>query len=263
MHEIIFVGDIVARPGRVIFSSVISNLRDKFQPVAVIVNGENASGGFGLDLRTADELFKAGADLITTGNHVWKKKDLEIYLEKKADRIIRPANYPPDSPGKGYLIFPFGNNLSLGLMNLMGRIFMNDILDCPFRKADELLLGPLKDCTYNILDFHAEATSEKLALAHHLDGRVSAIIGTHTHVQTADERILPKGSAYITDAGMCGPYDSVIGSEITPTIKKFISGRPHKVSTAKGASCFCGVRLSLDPESRKAVSISRIFEVIH
>jgi metallophosphoesterase (TIGR00282 family) len=261
MIKILFLSDIVGRSGRKIVSESLKELKNAHKPDIIIANGENAAGGLGLDLKTADEIFKAGVDIITSGNHIWSKREICKYLDSNKN-IIRPANYPNGAPGRGFLIFELPDSKKLAVTNFIGRVFIPDLVDCPFRKADEILEGLKNKVDFIFVDFHAEATSEKVAFAHYLDGRVSAVVGTHTHVQTADERILEQGTAYITDAGMCGASDGVIGSNKKLIIEKFITGRPTKFELAGGSPKINGVIIELNnPENGKvamAKSIKRI-----
>jgi 2',3'-cyclic-nucleotide 2'-phosphodiesterase len=262
MIKILFLGDVVAKGGRKVLRDKLQQLLRKTAPSIVVANGENAAGGFGLDLSTCDELFASGIQYITSGNHIWKKKEIITYLKNKSDRVLRPANYPDGAPGAGYLIHTFANGKTIGIANLIGRLFMNDLVDCPFHKAKILIEGPLSDCDYTLFDFHAEATSEKVAMGMYLDGKVSAVVGTHTHIQTADERVLPGGTAFITDVGMCGPLNSVIGMEKEAIIRRFMTGMSGSFSAVtKGAMCINGVVITLDEESGKALTIERVFEV--
>ena len=234
--RILMIGDVVGRPGRrAVIDNVPGLVRDE-RINLTIANGENAAGGNGITREVAGELFSAGVEVITMGNHVWNKK--EIYnLISREERIIRPCNYPPGAPGAGYGRYETKNGIKVGVINLSGRVFMPD-LDCPFRKADEVL-PVLRDWSNIILlDFHAEATSEKIAMAYHLEGKVSAVCGTHTHVQTADERVLPGGTAFITDLGMTGPMDSVIGVKKEAVLEKFITQIPKKFEVATGTYQF-------------------------
>jgi metallophosphoesterase (TIGR00282 family) len=262
MIKILFLGDVVAKGGRKVLRDKLPHLLKKTVPSLIVANGENAAGGFGLDLSTCDELFASGIQFITSGNHIWKKKEIITYLKNKSDRVIRPANYPEGAPGMGYLIHTFPDGKTIGIANLIGRVFMNDLVDCPFHKADVLLSGPLSHCDYTLFDFHAEATSEKVAMGMYLDGRVSAVVGTHTHIQTADERVLPGETAFITDVGMCGPLNSVIGMEKDSIIRRFMSGMSGSFSAVtKGAMCINGVLITLQKDSGKAVKIERVFDV--
>ncbi|KJS11181.1 MAG: metallophosphoesterase [Peptococcaceae bacterium BRH_c8a] len=250
------IGDVVGRPGRrAVIENVPGLVRDE-RINLTIANGENAAGGNGITREVAGELFSAGVEVITMGNHVWNKK--EIYnLIAKEDRIIRPCNYPPGAPGAGYGRYETKSGIKVGVINLSGRVFMPD-LDCPFRKADEVL-PTLQDWSNIILlDFHAEATSEKIAMAYHLEGKISAVCGTHTHVQTADERVLPGGTAYITDVGMTGPLDSVIGVKKEAVLEKFITQMPRKFEVAAGPYQFNAVIIDIDTQTGMATNIKRI-----
>ncbi|MFN8389462.1 MAG: TIGR00282 family metallophosphoesterase [Bdellovibrionota bacterium] len=257
MFKILFLGDVVGRPGRKVVKDHLRELQQEFAPDLTIVNGENSAGGIGIDAACADEIFTAGAHLITTGNHIWGRKEFIPYLEKNRARVIRPVNYAPGAPGEGYCTWTSPSGVKVGVLNAMGRIFMGELLDCPFRGVDAAL-EKLSDCALVFLDFHAEATSEKIAMARYLDGRVAVQVGTHTHVQTADEQILPNGLAYITDVGMCGPYGGVIGMGHEAVIQKFISGRPSRFDVADGEVVLNGVIVECDEVAGKALSISRI-----
>ena len=250
------IGDIVGRSGRLIVKELLPDLVREFQIDLVIANGENAAGGNGITPDLADELYTSGIDILTMGNHVWDKKEIIPYIDQD-NRMVRPANYPPGTPGKGYIIFPMDANLKIAVVNLSGRVFLSN-LDCPFRQADLLIEEIYPQTPFIIFDFHAEATSEKQALGWYLDGRVTAVLGTHTHIQTADERLLTRGTAYITDVGMTGPRDSVLGVKTDLVIKKFISQLPVRFETAGGASQFNAVLLEVDTATGKALSIHRI-----
>ncbi|ADL42812.1 metallophosphoesterase [Caldicellulosiruptor obsidiansis OB47] len=248
------IGDVVGRPGRNILKSTLSKLKENYKIDVVIANCENAAGGNGLTKKVADELFSIGIDVMTMGNHVWANKEIFSFIESET-RIIRPANYPEGTtPGRGYNVFE-KNNIKFAVINLCGRVFMEN-LDCPFRKIDEILKKI--DCRIIIVDLHAEATSEKIALGFYVDGRVSCVYGTHTHVQTADEKILPNGTAYITDIGMTGPYDSVLGVDKDIVIQKFTTLLPVRFEVAKGKAQFNGIVFEVDNNTGKAVSIERI-----
>ena len=223
-----------------------------------VVNVENAAGGFGVTTEIFAELSKLPIDVFTSGNHIWDKKEIYPYFRDQVNgRLLRPANYPGDSPGRGLYVGKTPAGIGYAVMNLQGRIFMPP-LDCPFRKADELLKTIPDDVKIRILDFHAEATSEKRALGWYLDGRVTAVLGTHTHVPTADETVLPQGTAYLTDLGMTGPYESVIGMEREAVIQKFLDQLPARFEVAKGDVRLCGVLLEADPATGHAISIQRI-----
>ena len=250
--KILLVGDIVGGPGRRIFRDVVKRLREEGAVHVVVANGENAAAGNGITLALANELFTSGADVITLGDHVWGQKELESTISGER-RLLRPVNFPPGTPGFGCVTIQtsFG---PLAVVNLLGRVFMNPT-DCPFRAMDALL--KTLPCTTPVLvDFHAEATSEKIAMGYYLDGRVAAVFGTHTHVQTSDAMLLPKGTAYMTDLGMTGPAHSVIGREIEPVLKKFITGVPAKFDVAKGPCVLEGAVLDLERQTGKAVSIT-------
>ncbi len=258
MMKILFLGDVFAKIGRKLVASELPKLKQKYAPDITIINGENAAGGLGIDKPIASELFKAGADVITSGNHIWNKREGVNYLKETKDPILRPYNYPPGAPGKGYLIWDLPNGKKIAVVNMIGRVFMGDILDCPFQAIDSLLKSEIAGVDYCFIDFHAEATSEKVAFGFYVDGRVTAVVGTHTHVQTADERILPGGTAHITDVGMCGPYNSVIGVKTEKIIDRFISGLPMRFDAAKGAGVLCGVIITGEETTGKATTIERI-----
>jgi 2',3'-cyclic-nucleotide 2'-phosphodiesterase len=232
-------------------------VREQYHVHACIANGENAAGGFGLTAQTADEMFASGVDFITGGNHIFDKRDFKEYLET-SDRVIRPANYPPSVPGRGVGMLS-ANGSTIGVLNLMGRTFMPPI-DDPFRSAD-VLVSDLRAATpVVIVDVHAEATSEKVAMGRFLDGRVSCVFGTHTHVQTADEQILPGGTAYISDLGMTGPTEGIIGMEAAAVLERFQTGLSERFSVQKsGTKQFCAAVVAIDPNSGKASDIRRIF----
>lgn len=240
------LGDIFGRPGRKIVAEFLPELIEKYQPVLVVANGENAAGGFGLTKKIAEELFGLGIDVLTSGNHIWDQKEMYTYIDHEP-RILRPGNYPPQVPGASVYIHR-RQDAVVAILNLIGRVFMADY-DCPFRTADQLLSQLPDDVTHVLVDFHAEATSEKIALGRYLDGRIAALVGTHTHVQTADEQILPKGTAYITDLGMCGPIQSILGVEPETVINKFLTQLPTRFSVAKGPACLTGVVISLNKNS--------------
>lgn len=254
--RVLFIGDIVGEPGRKMVRSQIRSLNEKYQPDLVIANGENAAGGFGITPDIAEELFSLGIHVLTSGNHVWDKKEIEPYLTKQ-DRLIRPANYPSENPGYGSVIISTAAGKA-AVLNLEGRVFMSNLED-PFRTGAREIEKLRKETQIVIIDFHAEATSEKIALALHLDGKASAVIGTHTHVQTADERILASGTAFITDAGMTGPSDSVIGVKKEQAIARFLYQTPHRFELPKGPVHLNAVFLEIDGKTGKANSIERIY----
>lgn len=257
--KILFLGDIVGRVGRRAVREQLPLLKEKHSPSVVIANGENSAGGFGIQPDTADEIFKAGVDLITTGNHVWSKREIYPYLDKHRDTILRPLNFPAGAPGSGQLLWTHASGVKLRVVNLIGRVFMPDLVDCPFQSVRLLFPDWAKEPAITFVDFHAEATSEKVAMGYLLDGHASVMVGTHTHVQTADERVLQGGTAYISDVGMCGPENGVIGCEREPIVEKFITGRPQRFDVAPGPGIVNGVLATVDTESRKAKTIERIF----
>ncbi len=256
--KILIVGDIVGSPGRTALARVVGQMRSAGEVDFVVANAENAAGGRGITPALAEDLFRAGADVLTTGDHVWDQKELAKHIDKEP-RILRPANYPPACPGKGSITAetPAGR---VTVIDLVGRVFMGPA-DCPFRTVDQILnAGGLGKIV--IVDLHAEATSEKIAMGRYLDGRVSAVVGSHTHVQTSDEAILPKGTAYITDLGMTGPKDSVLGRDVESIIKKFITGMPTPFDVATKDVCLEGVLITVDDKTGKAAKIKRVREKI-
>jgi 2',3'-cyclic-nucleotide 2'-phosphodiesterase len=256
--KILFVADVVGEPGRKAVNEILPKLKAEHRPDLTVLNGENSAGGFGLTVKTIKELKAAGADVITTGNHVYDQRDFVPELAAQ-ENVLRPNNYPPGAPGIGYCVIAAGGEEVL-VMNLMGRLFMNDI-DDPFRSADAILTAePGRRLVF--CDFHAEATSEKIAMGWYLDGRVSAVVGTHTHVPTADNRILPGGTAYCSDVGMVGPRDGVIGMDREPVLRRFLTGVPQKWRIADGAVTFNSVLINIDRLSGQATSIQRI-DLVH
>jgi metallophosphoesterase (TIGR00282 family) len=245
------IGDVIGRPGRRAVGALVPGLRQEYRLDLVIANGENAAGGLGLTTETAEELLEAGVDVLTSGNHIWDKKEILPSLDGEL-AILRPLNYPPGVPGRGYLIK--GEAL---IVNLVGRTFIGNF-DCPFRAMDELLEELIHSPPVVIVDFHGEATSEKMALGRYLVGRVSAVLGTHTHVGTIDTRLLPEGTAYVTDVGMTGPVDSVIGDDTEAAIGRFITQLPHRLSVAKGDVIFNSVLVEVEESTGRAKSIVRI-----
>jgi 2',3'-cyclic-nucleotide 2'-phosphodiesterase len=254
--KILAIGDIIGKPGRSAVKEILPGLCGEYDIDLVIGNGENAAGGLGLTPGTADELFDSGIDVITTGNHIWAYNEIIPYLEGEL-AIVRPLNYPPMNPGRGYLL-----KNSVLIVNLVGRVFMTHV-DCPFRAMDQLL-GQFEHKSIPIIvDFHAEATSEKVAMGRYLDGRVSAVLGTHTHVGTVDAQILPGGTAYVTDIGMVGPMDSVIGDDPDAVINRFLTQIPGRLSVGKGKVSFDSILVEVDEKTGKAIDIKRIRQVVH
>ncbi len=245
------VGDVIGRPGRRAVGALVPSLRREYGVALVIANGENAAGGLGLTKATAEELLGCGVDVISSGNHIWDQKEIVPALDGEL-AILRPLNYPPGVPGRGYWI-----KEGVLVVNLVGRTFMANY-DCPFRAMDQLLAELADRPPVVIIDFHAEATSEKVALGQYLDGRVSAVLGTHTHVGTVDARLLPKGTAYITDVGMTGPLDSVIGDDADAVIRRFLTQIPHRLSVGKGSVILNSVLVEVEESTGRAKSIIRI-----
>jgi metallophosphoesterase (TIGR00282 family) len=254
--KILMIGDIMGEPGRRAVARLLPKLVAKHDIDVVVGNGENVAGGFGITSDLMDDLFDLGVSVITTGNHAWDKKEiLEVF--PREPRLLRPANYPSGVPGRGSYVFTTPAGESVGILHLMGRAFMPTI-DCPFQVGKREVERLKSQVAAIVVDLHAEATSEKMAMAHYLDGVVTAVTGTHTHVQTADEQILPKGTAYITDIGMTGPLHSVIGIKKELAIEKFLTGMPRRFEVAGGPTVFCAVLLDVDAALGKAVSIERI-----
>lgn len=252
---VLVVGDVIGRPGRRAVGTLLPGLRQQYGLDLVIVNAENVAGGLGLTSTTAKALLDAGVDVLTSGNHIWAQKEIIPYLDSEMP-ILRPLNYPPGVPGRGYLLS--GQAL---VVNLMGRTFIGNF-DCPFRAMDKLLAELKPKPPVIIVDFHAEATSEKMAMGRYLDGRVSAVLGTHTHVGTIDAQLLPQGTAYVTDIGMTGPIDSVIGDDAEAVLRRFLTMIPHRLSVGKGKTIFNAVLVRVDDNSGQAISIDRIYHEV-
>ena len=250
--NILLIGDVVGKVGRRTIACLLPEIRRNHDLDIVIANGENAAGGKGLTPSTADEMFEAGVEIITSGNHIWRYNEIYPYLDSEAP-VLRPLNYPEGAPGRGFLC-----HNGVGVINLMGRTFMPGALDCPFRGADDALTN-IGDCDIVIVDMHAEATSEKAAMAWYLDGRVSAVIGSHTHIPTADARVLPKGTAFVTDVGMVGSRDSILGVVRQPVIDGFLNQLPTRFTTDEhGPVVFNSVLIQVDEASGRATGIQRI-----
>ena len=252
---ILVVGDVIGKPGRGAVKALLPGFRQQYGLDMVIANAENAAGGLGLTSTTAKALFDAGVDVLTSGNHIWAQKEIIPYLDGDMP-ILRPLNYPPGVPGRGYLL-----SGQVMVVNLIGRTFISSY-DCPFRAMDRLLAEVKNKPPIIIVDFHAEATSEKIAMGRYLDGRVSAVLGTHTHVGTIDAQLLPNGTAYVTDIGMVGPVDSVIGDDAEAVLSRFLTMIPHRLSVGKGKTAFDGVLVRVDDSSGRAISIDRICEEV-
>ncbi len=257
--NLLFVGDIVGRPGRAAVQSRLPDLVQRYEIDFTIANAENAAGGLGITPSVAEELLATPVDVLTTGNHVWRHREF-VEFAAREPRVLRPANFPAGTPGRGAGVFATSKAGPVGVIDVVGRVFM-DPLDCPFRAADREIEALRGKTNLIVVDIHAEASSEKIALGRYLDGRVGAAIGTHTHVQTADEALLPNGAAYITDAGMTGPRDSVIGMKQKPVIDRFLTGMPTRFEVATGPAILSGVVVALDIESGRARSIERVVEL--
>lgn len=256
--NILMIGDIVGRPGRRAIKSLLPALRQEHKVDFTIANAENASGGRGLTLDIMEDLLFLGVDVLTMGNHVWDNKDILRFIDDEP-RLLRPLNYPGPCPGRGYHIYTAGFNRKIAVINALGRVFLPP-LDCPFAATDAAVSDLQGKADIIIIDFHAEATSEKVAFGYYFDGRVQAVMGTHTHIQTSDERILPQGTAYITDLGMTGPYESVLGMKKEQVLEKFLSGRPVRLDVASGTAQLQGVLLTLDEDTGVVDRISRLSE---
>lgn len=255
--RILFVGDIVGKPGRAVLRRLLPELKARFVPDAVIANAENAAGGFGLTRKVADELFGLGVSALTSGNHVWDKKEVLQVMEGD-ERILRPANYPPGTPGRGVCRLGFPDGRALWVINLQGRVLMPPV-DCPFRAADAILSSIPEGERCIVVDMHAEATSEKRGMGFYLDGRASLVVGTHTHVPTADAEILPKGAGYLTDAGMTGPYASIIGMQVDDSMQRLLLGIPRILNVARGGEAFGGLFADIDEVSGHCVKLEPLF----
>jgi len=249
---VLAIGDIIGSPGRRAVKELLPGLRQQYGIDLIIANGENVAGGLGLTLATAEELFDVGVDVITSGNHIWAQKEIIPYLNSEMP-ILRPLNYPPSVPGRGYTMF---NNKAV-IINLIGRTFIGNF-DCPFRAMDKLLAELEPKPAVIIIDFHAEATSEKMAMGRYLDGRVSAVLGTHTHVGTIDAQLLPQGTAYVTDIGMTGPTNSIIGDDTDAVLDRFLSMIPRRLTVGKGKVTFNAILVKVDEETGRATGIERI-----
>jgi len=256
--RVLFVGDVVGRAGRDIIKGRLDLFKDREKIDIAIVNAENAAGGSGLTPRIAKELFSAGADALTSGDHIWRKREIYEFLDTN-DKIVRPLNYPEGAPGKGSIIVETDGGVKVGIINIIGRVFM-DAVECPFRSVKKEVETLREITPIIIVDIHAEATSEKVAMGWYLDGKVTAVIGTHTHIQTADEKILPEGTAYITDCGMTGPYDSVIGRKKEKIIERYLTQLPTTFDLAEAGIEMHGVIVDVDEKTGKARGIKRVQE---
>jgi 2',3'-cyclic-nucleotide 2'-phosphodiesterase len=254
--NLLFIGDVVGSPGRDMVKEYVPKIKEKYRPNFTIINGENAAGGRGITEKIYREFLGSGAQAVTLGNHAWDNKEIFEFIES-AKNMVRPANFPEGTPGKGLAFFKV-NDIEVAVINLQGRTFMPP-LDCPFKKADELIEIAQERTPFIFVDFHAEATSEKQAMGWYLDGRVSAVVGTHTHVQTADSRVLPNGTGYLTDVGMTGPYDGILGMEREAVITKFLTSLPVRFEVPKaGRTQLSGVYMELDRKTGKCKKMERI-----
>lgn len=254
--RVLFIGDVVGKPGRRAVATLVPKLREQRGIDFVVANGENSAHGAGLTASTVDALLASGVEVITSGDHVWDQKEICGIIDREP-RLLRPLNFPASAPGRGSTVVQLDGLPSVGVLNLIGRVFMPNT-DCPFRAAEAEVARLRQQTNIIVVDFHAEATSEKIAMGRFLDGKVSAVIGTHTHVATADEQILPKGTAYISDAGMCGPHDSVLGRDVAAVLQRFLTQMPQKMEVAEGGVALCGVIVDVDENSGRARSIERI-----
>jgi hypothetical protein len=258
--KLVYFGDVVGKPGRQALARRARAIAEEEKAGFVVANCENVAGGMGVDPGTARELLATGVDVLTSGNHVWQKREIYPLLDS-SDRLLRPANFAPGVPGRGFGVYATGSGPPVAVVNLIGRVFMAPA-DCPFRAADEVLARIGDRAKVILVDMHAEATSEKNGMGRYLDGRVSAVIGSHTHVQTADEGVLPGGTAYITDTGMCGPTESVIGMRVDQVVKRFLDQMPVRFEVGKGPAIVQGVVLDVDEATGRARSIRRIRELL-
>jgi len=254
--KILFIGDVVGKPGRRAVATLVPRLREEYRIDFVIANGENSAHGAGLTASTVDALLSSGVEVITSGDHIWDQKEAVEVVEREP-RLLRPLNYPPPAPGRGSIVIHDAGRPTVGVINLIGRVFMPNT-DCPFRAAEAEVARLRQQTNIIIVDLHAEATSEKIAMGRFLDGKVSAVIGTHTHVATADEQILPNGTAYISDAGMCGPHDSVLGRDVAAVVRRFLTQMPQKLEVAEHGVALCGVIVDVDENTGRSRAIERI-----
>ncbi|MCK5014742.1 MAG: TIGR00282 family metallophosphoesterase [Candidatus Omnitrophica bacterium] len=255
--NILCIGDVVGKPGRHAVEGLLDSLKEEFKIDFVIINVENAAGGSGVTSKLARGFFAMGGDVLTSGDHIWDQKELKEYLDEE-EFLLRPVNFPEGTPGRGWCVKTTASGVKVGVVNMIGRVFMRYHVDCPFRALDAILEEIKKETPNIIVDMHAEATSEKVAMGHYVDGRVSGIFGTHTHIQTADEHVLSKGTAYITDLGMTGPFDSVIGQKKENIIRRFLTSLPLRFHVAEGTAQLNGIVMDIDEQTGKARSIIRL-----
>src|SRR5881398_2278272 len=260
MLTVLFLGDVVGEPGRNAVIARLPELKEQHGVDFIVVNGENAAGGRGITGKITIDLLRAGVSVVTTGDHVWDQKDILSFIDTEP-RLLRPVNYPPGAPGSGSIVLETAKG-KVGVINVQCRTFMQPILENPFRVMEETVAKMRAETPNIIVDVHGETTSEKIAMGRFLDGKVSAVLGTHTHVHTADEQILPGGTAFLCDAGMCGPVNSILGRAVEPIVNRFISNLPALFPVAKGDVRLCGVVVSIDETTGRAISISRVNELI-
>ena len=256
--KMLFIGDVVGKSGRRALRRFLPELQDETEADLTVVNAENAAGGFGVTAGVLEELLEQSEiDVLTSGNHIWDKREA-LDLIQDEPRLLRPHNYPEGTPGSGWTVATASNGVRVGVLNIMGTVFMHPTLDCPFSCANDAIERKPSDVEVVLVDFHAEATSEKVAMGWYLDGRVSAVVGTHTHVPTADERVLPQGTSHISDVGMTGCYNSVIGMETAGVLKRFVERVPERFEVASGPASVCGVIIDIDETTGKSRSIARV-----
>jgi metallophosphoesterase (TIGR00282 family) len=258
--NLLFLGDIVGKPGRLAVRQLLPKLIHRERADFVVANCENISGGAGVEPDACRELLDAGCDVLTSGNHIWRKREINDYLDREP-RLLRPANFPAGAPGRGAGTFTTPGGVTVGVVNLIGRVFM-DAVDCPFQAGDKLVAGLQAETPVIFVDMHCDATSEKAAMAYHLVGRASGVVGSHTHVQTADARVLNGGTAFMTDAGMCGPVDSIIGVKPELALRRFLTHLPVRFETASGPTLVQGALIDIDPASGRAQRITRVQEIV-
>jgi metallophosphoesterase (TIGR00282 family) len=261
LFRLLFLGDVVGEPGRKAVAALLPVLKEELKIDFIVVNGENSAGGRGITPKIAISLMRAGAAVVTSGDHIWDQKEIVHYLSEEP-RMLRPMNYPAGTPGSGFIVLE-SKKCKVAVVNLQGRTFMNQQLDNPFPAIAACVEELRQETPVIFVDFHAEATSEKVAMGWHLDGKVSAVVGTHTHVPTADERVLPQGTAFQSDAGMCGPMDSVIGSQIEPVLERFLTMMPTRFGVGRGAVRVNGALITIDPATGKALKIERVARTWH
>jgi metallophosphoesterase (TIGR00282 family) len=259
--NILFFGDVVGKVGRRALQRVLPTLIERERADFVVANCENVAGGAGVDAKSCEELLAAGVDALTSGNHIWRIKDIGAYLDRPDCRLLRPANFPGDAPGRGWGVFTSSSGARVAVVNLIGRVFMASV-DCPFQAGEHIAAEIERECAVVLVDMHCDATSEKGAMGWFLDGRVSAVVGSHTHVQTTDQRVLPQGTGFISDVGMCGPLDSVIGVKPELAIRRFVTQRPTRFETAAGRAVVQGASVSVDADTGRANAITRIQEFV-